>query len=227
MRSCFIGVDLGQSRDFTAIAVVERRLVTGEWDPVAYSWKKEARLELRYLERLTLGMTYPEIVERVVQVTRSPALGDKKRLVVDGTGVGRPVVDLLRRARPGCLIMAALITGGETESMSEGYYRIPKRDLITGLQVLLQTGRLRIAAKLEHARTLVGEMREMRVKVSPSGREQYGAWREGTHDDLVLATALACWAVRKVHPDESRGEGRWRRHEDEWEAQRALRKALL
>ena len=227
MRSCFIGVDLGQSRDFTAIAVVERRLVTGEWDPVVYAWKKETRLELRYLERLTLGMAYPEVVERVVQVTRSPALGERKRLVVDGTGVGRPVVDLLRRARPGCVMMPALITGGEAESMGDGYYRIPKRDLITGLQVLLQTGKLRIAAKLEHARTLVGEMREMQVKVGPSGREQYGAWREGTHDDLVLATALARWAVRKVHPDEFRGEGRYWRHEYERETQRALRKALL
>ena len=36
----------------------------------------------------------------------------------------------------------------------------------------------------------------MRVKVSASGHESFAAWREGTHDDLVLAVALACWRAR-------------------------------
>ncbi len=29
---------------------------------------------------------------------------------------------------------------------------------------------------------------------------QFGAWREGTHDDLVLSVALACWGARKLYP---------------------------
>ena len=36
----------------------------------------------------------------------------------------------------------------------------------------------------------------MRVKVT--GQEQYGVWREGKHDDLVLAVALACRGARKA-----------------------------
>jgi hypothetical protein len=40
-------------------------------------------------------------------------------------------------------------------------------------------------------------MAEMEVRVGAQGRESYGAWREGTHDDLVLAVALACWGLRK------------------------------
>jgi hypothetical protein len=43
---------------------------------------------------------------------------------------------------------------------------------------------------LRYGAALVAEMAEMRVKVSGAGREQYGAWREGTHDDLVFAVAL-------------------------------------
>jgi len=31
---------------------------------------------------------------------------------MDATGVGRPVVDLLKRERPGCLLMPVIITGG-------------------------------------------------------------------------------------------------------------------
>ncbi len=37
----------------------------------------------------------------------------------------------------------------------------------------------------------------MRIKVSLSGQDTYGAWREGLHDDLVLAAALACWRATR------------------------------
>ena len=50
------------------------------------------------------------------------------------------------------------------------------------------------------------EMADMRVKVTCSGYEQFEAWREGTHDDLVLAVALACWRAYKAKPNEPAGE---------------------
>jgi hypothetical protein len=34
----------------------------------------------------------------------------------------------------------------------------------------------------------------MRMEISESGRE---GWRSGTHDDLVFAVALACWAAQR------------------------------
>src|SRR5580658_3267655 len=100
----FVGVDLGQSRDFTAIAVVERAELPGEWSAATYSRAKTAALRLRFLGRVELGTPYPDVVERVARVTRSRELVGRCQLVVDGTGVGRPVVDLLRRARPGCTV---------------------------------------------------------------------------------------------------------------------------
>lgn len=197
MSQYFVGVDLGQAKDFTAIAAVERVELDGGWDAAAYARRKAALLRLRYLERVPLGTPYPEVVERVVHVTRSDALAGRCRMAVDATGVGRPVVDLLRRAGPGCAIEPVTITGGERESYDAGYYRVPKRDLITGLQVLMQTQGLQISGGLPYGAALAAEMAEMRVKVSGAGREQFGAWREGTHDDLVFAVALACWAAGK------------------------------
>ena len=120
MNWYFVGVDLGQSRDFTAIAVVERAEKTGAWDPVGYAWRKVVALELRYLERMALGTPYPEVVERVAQVTRSGELDGRCHLAVDGTGVGRPVVDLLRRARPNCVLLPAMITSGDRETQGRG-----------------------------------------------------------------------------------------------------------
>jgi hypothetical protein len=60
----------------------------------------------------------------------------------------------------------------------------------------------------------LGEMAEMRVGVSGAGNESFGASREGTHDDLVVALALSLWGVGKVYPRALGGEnGYWARGE--------------
>ena len=120
MNWWFVGLDLGQSQDFTAIAALERAELTGEFDPVMFAWRKKVMLRLRYLERVPLGTSYPDVVERVRRTTRARELGGRCHLAVDATGVGRPVVDLLRRAELGCRIVPATITGGETESSARG-----------------------------------------------------------------------------------------------------------
>lgn len=202
----WVGVDLGQAHDFTAIAVLERVEKKGTWDPVAFAWRKVVALQLRHLERVALGTPYTEVAQRAAQVTHAPQLAGCCELVVDATGVGRPVVDLLRKERPSGNVIPVTITGGSTEGSSDGYYRVPKRALISGLQILLQKGALQIASKLRYSQMLVKEMTEMRVKVTCSGNEEFEAWREGAHDDLVLAVALACWRAQKCFPSEPAGE---------------------
>ncbi len=90
------------------------------------------------------------------------------------------------------------ITGGEAATREPGGYRVPKRDLVGALQVLLQQERLHVAQGLPEAATLVRELLDFRVKLSDAGHDSYGAWREGTHDDLVLAVALAVWRAEKA-----------------------------
>ncbi len=44
--------------------------------------------------------------------------------------------------------------------------------------------------------TLADELHNFKVTISALGHDSYGAgdgWREGAHDDLVLAVALAAW----------------------------------
>jgi len=199
-RRYFIGLDLGQAQDYTAVAVVERLVTAGERDLVTYERQKEVSLRLRMVERMALGTPYPAVVERVREITGASELAGKCVLAVDATGVGRPVVDLLHAARLGCRIWPVSITGGDTESYSGGYYRVPKRDLVVRLQVAVQRDDLRIAAKMRDAEMLLREMGEMRVRVTEPGREQFGVWRSGEHDDLVLAVALAVWGAGKVFP---------------------------
>ncbi len=191
----YVGLDVGQVRDPSALAVVEAAETKGEWDAARFYFKRVVELRLRFLERMPLGKLYPEMVSRTVQVVGSGALsGATRYLAVDATGVGRPVVDLLRERKPACTIWPVLITGGEMEREAEGFYRVPKRQLLVGLQVMLQSGELRIAADVPEAAALVKELSGMRVEMSETGRD---GWRSGPHDDLVFAVALACWAAKK------------------------------
>ena len=211
----FAGLDLGQNHDFTALAMLEYLELKGEWDAARFAWRKKTALRLRYLERMPLGTPYPDVVEEVAEAMHAPALAGRRYLMVDATGVGRPVVDMFRRADLAGRMWPVQITAGNRETLSDGYYGVPKRDLIVGLQVLLQAGRLQIASRIRGAEALVREMAEMRVRLTPGGHEKYGVWREGEHDDLVLAVALACWGVGKIHRNVLSGDaGYWTAAED-------------
>jgi hypothetical protein len=126
-------------------------------------------------------------------MARAP-LVNRAPLVIDGTGVGRPVVDLFRQSA-GYALTPVLITAGATVSSDDaGYTHVPKRDLVGAVQVLLQNKHLRIGPNLPEAATLTAELQHFQTKINvATAHDSYGAWREGTHDDLVLALALALW----------------------------------
>jgi len=112
------------------------------------------------------------------------------------TGVGRPVVDMLKRIDQ--IVYPVMITAGSLAHQTDGVDHVPKCELVSVLQVLLQNQRLRFAASLPEIQTLVDEMLSFRVKISLANHELYGAWREGEHDDLVLAVAMAAWKGEEI-----------------------------
>lgn len=182
--SFILGLDLGQSADYTALCIVERR--TAEPKPATY--------DVRHLQRFALGTPYPEIVVKLGGMLRAPALaGCVISLVADATGVGAPVVDLLRAAKLPARLVPVLITGGDAVGREGGRFRVPKRDLVGAAKVLLQSGRLKFA-ELPETPTLVRELLNFQVKIDPAtAHDSYSAWREGVHDDMVLSVALAVW----------------------------------
>lgn len=192
-----VGLDLGQSQDPSAIAVLRRRV-----------WPREpARLDIVHLRRYQLGTPYTTIIEQVVTLlnrTEHPGSGVRPLrgcvFGLDQTGVGRPVVDMFVAARPPVRLHPVTITAGHTATRDADGYKVPKKDLVAVVQVLLQSRRLKWDAKLPFAAELARELADFQVRVTAAANEQFGTWREGQHDDLVLAVAIAAWLAEEIQP---------------------------
>jgi hypothetical protein len=192
----FAGLDLGGPSEFTALVVLEQTSFTrDEWDdyPVRH-------YAVRHLERYPLGTPYPEVCSRVAALFAEPPLANGV-LVIDQTGVGRPVADLLWRAVPRAALTLVTITAGHRVGPggSAGWL-VPKRELVSTLQIVLQERRLKIAVDLPESQTLVEELMNFRAKVSLAEAEDALDWRERPHDDLVLALAVGVWQGERVVP---------------------------
>ena len=189
MNRIMVGLDLGQKRDHSAIAVVE-----GEEKRLAWMASLPRQMRIRYLQRIPLGTPYTKVVERVREVVRNPLLQGRSKVVADATGSGLdPVVDLLKAARLECAVTAVTITSGDRAYSSGDNWHVPKKDLLTNLLVLLEAGELRIPRRLREAGALIRELNHIGVRHRPGGSVGMGAEGAGEHDDLVIAVALACW----------------------------------
>jgi hypothetical protein len=198
----FVGLDLGKSADYTALAVIQtiehppiERHIPGTFRVEQVPSPDPPELHVRHLERFPLGTRYPAIVAAVA--SRLPALPtdwrdpSKPVLVVDKTGVGAPVVDLFEDA--GLEPVPITITSGTSPTPDGRGYHVPKRDLVSTLQVILQNGRLKINQDLTAASMLTQELLSFKTKYTDVGNATFEAWREKDHDDLVLAVAMAVW----------------------------------
>ena len=189
----YLGLDLGKLQDFTALAVVEREDPSLAWSPSSIRTASTALL-VRHLERAPLGTPYTRVVERVKELTRHRNLNGLCYLTVDSTGVGVPVVESLRAAPLGCRgITAVTITGGDRARQSTGFgvgdhWHVPRTDLLSGIQMLLEKGELKISKQMKESGTLVRELISMRAGGGSLGAQ---------HDDLVLAVSLACWQATR------------------------------
>ena len=167
---------MGQKRDHSAIAVVE-----GEEKRLAWMPSLPRQMRIRYLQRIPLGTPYPRVVERVREIVRNPLLQGRSRVVVDATGVGGPVVDLLKAARLDCPLTVVTITSGERAHSSGENWHVPKQDLLTNLLVLLEAGELRIPRRLREAGALIRELNHVEVRHRPGGSVGMGAGGAGEH----------------------------------------------
>jgi hypothetical protein len=184
----FLGLDLGQTQEFTALAVLERTTVPDSDAGV----RSVNHYAVRHLERFALGTAYPIICCRLAELFAAPPLANGT-LVVDQTAAGRPVVQMLRRARLRARIRPLAITTGQKATRDAAVRLVPRKELVSTLQILLQGRRLKVSPALPQAQLLAEELARFKAKAKAASEETLESWREGPHDDLVLAVAIAAW----------------------------------
>ena len=208
-----VGIDLGLVAEPTAVVVVEANTLPHVRNQRVYEshgWMRDEPVfrlpdgretnehppicfAVRHAERLHQGTSYPSVVERAKYLAEKL---EGALLALDATGVGEATVSLFRKARLSPHVVT--ITAGDAIATTEGnVHRVPKRDLISVAQVMLQTDRLKIAKAIPLADTMLRELLNFRLKV-PLNAGAIEAWREGPHDDLVLALAIALWLAEKT-----------------------------
>jgi hypothetical protein len=152
---------------------------------------------VRHLERFPSGTGYQAIIEAIVARAGTAALRGSP-LVADWTAVGKALIDLLRRAK--LAVVPVTITAGQSVQPDEGGWLVPKKELVTALQLALQSRRLKVAEELPEADMLVAELSAFRLRRVTLGDAEAAEWRVGRHDDLVFAVALACWHAGRYRP---------------------------
>ena len=182
----FVGVDLGQSNDYTAVAVITGLQYHDHYRCV-------------FLERVR-GIGYPAIIKKIENLVHSePICMGNLHLVVDKTGLGAPVVDMMfeKNLNP----VGISITGGDKPVRTllnrwgtRQSWTCPRRDLVTNLLLMSQNNELKILDHLPLAQTLLIELMSLRIKIDAvTAHDSYSTGRESEHDDMVLAAALAAW----------------------------------
>ena len=230
MTRYLLGCDLGQMSDYTALAVIEEAPPPDGTAPAAEAARHCRHLErVRGVSYVAIGERVGELVAalRVPPPWPAPTTDEERvnqhhdrlrvadglaprfapkpptvEVVLDRTGVGAAAHDVMAAAKLDARLVPVVIHGGDKVTVEGGIYRTPKRDLVAAVAVALQGGRFKIAADLALREVLTAELGAFRLKHTALGHDQYEAWREADHDDLVLAVALPLWwaAYRKPPP---------------------------
>lgn len=207
-----MGIRIGQKSQPTGLCVIEAsgRDVDGSW---------EVHYTVRFLDQLDSGLPFPDVAVRVGEILSNvkTQTGKVPQIYIDATGLGPPIVDLMEeklRQR----LTPVYFNHGDQRREEEGADRwtqtikLGKAFLVSRLQLLLQTNRLHLPRN-PSAVKLAKDLLEYEIRPDERASERYGAFRVGSHDDLVTALGLALqedvWVSRPLEEHERQSLEEW------------------
>jgi hypothetical protein len=158
------------------------------------------------------GFDYEDMAGRIAVIMQNPQLRLNTDLIVDGTGVGEPAIEMIRKRG---LYPVPIIFSGGTEprehysGMGEVFSNtgklsgakvlneisVPKKDLVDAGKVMIQQGRLRLAPG-KWNEELKKQLSKFKGKVNErTGNIKYEAETETDHDDLVVCFLMGAWWI--------------------------------
>lgn len=216
MKEFIIAGDIGRKRDNFALLILKDvpRIIDGNRalqnpDRIVHHY------EIVHGEQAK-GLRYEQMVDRFVTLAGHRELTHNYDLLVDGSGVGDPVVEMIRKR--GLYPVPIIFTGGDQvheirneignvfgnrvgtlaplQTIQE--IRVPKADMKDAGALLLQQDRIHCAQGLPIETELEKQLMGFKGKVNEkTGRAKYEAEAEDIHDDLVVCYLMfAWWALR-------------------------------
>jgi len=179
------GLDLGQANDYSALTIAEKQITRQQ----GKIWSK---LSISHMERFDIGTSYYNIAEQITGYFEDPRLKIRGKLIVDQTGVGKPVMDILRKF--GMRPIGITITGGyDVNEDGHGGFNVPKRDLVSSLVSMYYGNLISIMKSLKAVEEFNKELQHFSVKQNRRGYETFEPDEDNIHDDLVISVALMAW----------------------------------
>lgn len=203
-----IGVDLGRRKDYATVNIFEdhliQRPVTGQPNTVKIKPMEAPSLLTRVYNLVDMGemrgVPYPEVARRISVISLHPKISKPYALVVDATGVGIAVIDMLRGDPYRLDPIGVTFTPGRGWRESEVGYNVAKLDLMVNLQLLYETERIRIADGIAHLDEYKEQMKGMTTKINTRGHEIFTEESDETHDDFVMGQAIVLWYAEHAMP---------------------------
>lgn len=157
------------------------------------------------------GITYIEMADRLVKLTNQRKLENNHDLLIDGTGVGVAVVDLIRdrglrpipivataggQARPVYMEAESLFGWGQKlvglKTIKE--WHVPKVELVQAGQVAMEQRILRVAPNINYAKELEDQLMGFKGRFNDRTLyTKYNAETDKLHDDLITCFLMAMW----------------------------------
>jgi len=207
-------LDPGKKRDYAAEMIFRDTPEILPGDPTLATPNRIIHyMDLVHIDKHK-GVSYPDLVEKVFRRANTVQLVNNYELLVDGNGVGEPVIDMLRLRG---LTPIPINSHGGTEVkkvydefgkvFTEGSetlkplkilkeYHVPKADLVDAVRVILQQQRLRIAAGLHYTDDFKDQLMDFKPK--PPNSRGYVGWEaqhDEIHDDLVIGFLMGSWYI--------------------------------
>ncbi len=206
-------VDIAKKRDYTTIQIyrdaksaIHHPEESGRPDQIV------SFLDLVYQAKLQ-AIRYTEQARIVYDLLNRIKMLHNTQLLVDGTGVGEAVVDIMRET--GLNPLPIVFTGGTSVrpvyeefgkvfggSSSQAFARaqvlkeihVPKEDLVHAGMLMIQQKRIRLAQQLNHEDDFKRQMESFKGKVNEAtGRRKFENESDDIHDDFVVTFLMAAW----------------------------------
>ena len=192
----WLGCDLGQKQDPTAVIVI-KDYAHPEWQNARQVLGKRHRV-IVYADHF-IGYSYPDIVSHLIRTMTREPLRNSVQLVIDATGLGRVISDLLQEARVEHIAMQSTV--GQNWSRKGRYVNVGKHAMIENLSILFSSSDLTFAKDLPLRDHIMSELETFQLEMTNAGLPIITQGRRGQHHgDLSIATAVAAFASQYLVP---------------------------